>query len=66
MYKHLPRISRVFLMTFPLVAGGIAVGYAPRPAVAQTGEPTCWAEWCEGNACIRIKVKCPTVIEPIT
>jgi hypothetical protein len=66
MSRYLPRICRAFLLAFPIVAGVIAVSYTPRPAAAQTTEPVCWAEWCEGNTCIRIKVKCPAVIEPVT
>lgn len=65
MLKYLPRASRAFLLSFPVVAGAFAAGYNPRPVAAQTGEPTCWAEWCEGNACVRIKIKCPTIIEPV-
>jgi hypothetical protein len=67
MPRHFLRVSRAFLLSFPLVVGGLAVGYNPRPVSAQqAGEPVCWAEWCEGNVCVRVKIKCPAVVEPIT
>ena len=45
--------------------GLAAVLYSPRPAAAQDGAVTCWAESCEGNVCVRVKIQCPKVIQPV-
>lgn len=42
--------------------GLATVLYTPRPAAAQTGTVTCWAESCEGNVCVRVKIQCPKPI----
>ena len=66
MFRHLGRYTRAFLLTFSIVAGTVAVAYDPRPAHGQTGPVTCWAESCVENVCVRVKIKCPPVIEPVT
>ena len=66
MLKHWPRISRALLLAAPVIVAGIAAGYNPPLAAAQeVTEPVCYAEWCEGNVCVRVKIKCPEIIEPI-
>lgn len=54
--------GRRALLGLALIAGVLNIG---SPVAAHTQEePTCWAEWCENNTCIRIKIKCPAIIEP--
>lgn len=57
-------LKSVAVLSVP--AFGLAtVLYTPRTAAAQTGTVTCWAESCEGNVCVRVKIACPTKIQPI-
>ena len=65
MANRLKRCVHLGFLVFVPALGLAAVLYAPGTAAAQEGTVTCWAESCEGNVCVRVKIACPTVIVPI-
>ena len=66
MLRNVVQIGSVLALAALLGSGVVAV--CSQPARAQTTEPpkvTCWAESCEGNVCVRIKIQCPKEIIPV-
>lgn len=64
MLRNVLRIGSA--VAFAALGSGVLAMFS-QPARAQTTEPpkvTCWAESCEGNVCVRIKIQCPKEIVP--
>ena len=66
MKQKILHLGNALMVTLALGSGVFAVFSAPGDLWAQTtGTVTCWAESCEGNVCVRVKIECPTPIKVI-
>lgn len=62
MKDKLKRYARAIAFVSVPALGLATVLYTPRPAAAQDGTVTCWAESCNGNTCVKVKIACPKPI----
>lgn len=65
MNRRFLRIGNILALAAVLASGVLAVFSRPADGWAQDGTVTCWAESCTGNVCVRVKIKCPKVVEPV-
>lgn len=65
MRQRIIRFGNAMLVGLALASGTLAAFARPGDLRAQTGTVTCWAESCSGNACVRVKIECPSPIKPV-